>query len=773
MNFYNKQIIIYFSFLLINCLSAQTSTTVSQIDTAWWYDNYSKGLEYLDSNDLKAAETEFRKILALDEDIAYAYYGLGLVYDKQEKGSQEAIDNFREAIKLKPDFIEAYYDLGLVYEYLTTDKFQYRDMSSDCFYAVTKKDPHFIDGWIALARLREKSTWPPSSEPTKTFTQSLQLNPNNKKLYQLFKSSVFWQSQEDISLPTFKYLMQKNPSIPEITFDYIHALYDLDRSESCLNILDSIEISFPDFSPCRINLLRAKTLFDMNNENEGLVYYWKAINAIHDSADANEFFSDLCYIINDNEVEEYQSTPITDLPDFYSRFWLSRDPNLATKINERIAEHYVRLKYARKNYRRYISDQSNKNILLYQTEHPFYGIVDIKSGDELLNPLVSELLPVNRDLDDMGIIYLRHGEPDNTAFYICDSCLLNVSWKYYPRKERPELIFHFTNYGGARNWTMESLPRYFENRYDLGALYAQLDPNVSPIQEVENNLSRYETINDQDIEYAEVGVNTETTDYFYENNLIEFPLEYLRFKDKDSKSKVDLFYGIEGKNIQLDTLTQRNHLDYATFIGIYDSKWNEILRTNNEKLVPINMKQNEWEKMSIIDLDGFSLSPGDYHYEIQLQDKVSANLGVYKGSLNIPDYWKNDLMLSDILLSGPVASGNEPARFKKGDVVYHPHMFSAYHKGETVGLYVEIYNLIYDYADRTNFEVTWILKEAGEDETAAFKSTLPYSGKTRDDKIYFNLDLSETDSGNYDLIIVVKDMVSDTEVSKKVELTVL
>ena len=775
MIFYNKKIIIYFSFLFFNYLAAQTNSTVFQIDTAKWYNNYSKGLEYLSNDELKAAETEFRKILAIDENIAQAYYGLGLVYDKQEKGSQEAIKNFQEAIDLNPDFIEAYYDLGLIYEYLTTDKFQYRDMSRDCFYTVTKIDPHFIDGWIALARIREHSTWPPDSEPTKTFAAALQFNPDNKKLYELFRSSVFWQSQEEISLPTFKYMIQKYPLNPEFKFDYTHVLYDLDRYQSCLNMLDSIEISFPDFLPCRINLLRAKTMFDMGNDYQGLVHYWKAVNAIHDSADANEFFSDLCYIINDNEVKEYQSTSISDLPDFYSRFWLSRDPNLATKINERITEHYKRLKYARKNYRRYISDSSNQNILLYQTEHPFYGVMEIKSGDELLNPLVSELMPLNRDLDDMGIIYLRHGEPDQIASYTCEDCPINVSWKYFARKDRSELIFHFTNYGGARSWTMESLPRYFENRHDLGALYAQLDPTISPDQEVENNMSRYETLNDQDIKYAEVGVNTETTDYFYGNTLITFPLEYLRFKDENSKSKVDLFYQIEGHNIQLNTSTQINHLDYSTFVGVYDSKWNEIIRMNNDKLIPLNIGQEEWEKMSIIDTDGFSLPPGDYNYEIQLQDKVSANLGVYKGSLNIPDYWKNELMLSDIILSGLIGRGNETARFKKGDVVYHPHMFSAYNEGEIVGLYVEIYNLVYDYADRTNFEVTWILKEAGADETEdeAFKTTLPYSGNKRDDKIYFNLELSDIDSGNYELTIQVKDMVSEAEVSKKVELTVL
>ena len=101
-------------------------------------------------------------------------------------------------------------------------------------------------------------------------------------------------------------------------------------------------------------------------------------------------------------------------------------------------------------------------------------------------------------------------------------------------------------------------------------------------------------------------------------------------------------------------------------------------------------------------------------------------------------------------------------------------MFSAYEERETVGIYFEIYNLVYDFADRTNFEVTWWLKEADdEEEIEAVKSTLQYSGEARDDKIYINLELADTDSGVYELVLHVKDMISDAEVSKKVKLTVL
>lgn len=57
--------------------------------------------------------------------------------------------------------------------------------------------------------------------------------------------------------------------------------------------------------------------------------------------------------------------------------------------------------------------------------------------------------------------------------------------------------------------------------------------------------------------------------------------------------------------------------------------------------------------------------------------------------------------------------------------------------------------LLYDLNDRTIFEVTWtLINDEGEE---LLKSSLEYSGNSRDDKLYFNLDLSDTDSGQYDL----------------------
>ena len=189
----------------------------------------------------------------------------------------------------------------------------------------------------------------------------------------------------------------------------------------------------------------------------------------------------------------------------------------------------------------------------------------------------------------------------------------------------------------------------------------------------------------------------------------------------------------------------------------------------------------QWEDNSIVALEKFSLYPGTYHVEFQLEDNVSDNLGLYKGSYTFEDYWQNELMLSDIILSGAIKKENKNTRFRMGDFVYNPHMFSAYAAGATLGIYFEVYNLTFDAYDVTEYQLTWTLSEKPKEglinklfskEQAVIKATIDYSGKAKDDKIPLNIDLSDRRPGQYELLLEVKDRNSQQQASKKVEFTI-
>jgi tetratricopeptide (TPR) repeat protein len=769
---YQKNILrLLFALIFIISFGTKTCLSADQLDTTWWYDHYQNGLNFIDNNELKSAEYEFHKIINKDDTIPQAYYGLALLYDKLAKDTAAAIENLERAIELDSEFIDAYYYLGLIYEHEESGS-----SAKDCFETVTKLDPHHTEGWIALARAEEKfgMPWdmPIDTKPLEILAEALKFNPESDMLYKSFRTYVFWHAFEEDAIPTLQFLIDKNPSNSIYAFDYAYAMYNLYNLDSCMIQLDSIEIKYSDYSKFEIYLLRSKILFNSDRTQEGLEYYWRAIQQVRSSKDNKLMFDDICYIMLDKEFEEYQATSLKDLPLYYYRFWLSRDPNLATRINERIIEHYQRLKYVRNNFRRFEAGYYNK-VVIYKFDHPLNSFMDVKVGDEMINPYITKAMEDKRDLDDRGIIYLRHGNPDNFALHNCMDCPQNLSWQYFATANRPELIFHFSKHSDVRGWYLESLPFTFNQRGDFGGWYALLDPSLSPNRDFLLDMPRIEEIGEKNIENVKVALETETTDYEFQNTLIEVPLEYLCFKGKGEGTDVFLFYGIAGDNLKIDVSGQKNQLSYSTFIGLFDDQWNEVLRHSEDKTIPLEVSEEEWEESAIVELERISVIPGTYHGEFQIQDKLSDNLGVIKGTLNIPDYRTSNLILSDIILSGPVALERDRDIFRKGNVAFSPHMFTAFEEEETIGIYVEVYNLLFDFHDRTTFQVTWSLREVeDEDEEVIIKSTLEYSGQSTDDKIYFNLDLSDSGSGDYELIISIKDLNSQSEASKQINLSV-
>src|SRR6266705_2135353 len=99
------------------------------------------------------------------------------------------------------------------------------------------------------------------------------------------------------------------------------------------------------------------------------------------------------------------------------RFWLQRDVAEAREPGERLAEHYRRWFYAWHNFR-------------LVSRHRHYDITERYRADQ-------------RDFDDRGVIYLRHGSPDKRATYprVLDRLEPNETWLY--RRPDGDLIFHF------------------------------------------------------------------------------------------------------------------------------------------------------------------------------------------------------------------------------------------------------------------------------------------------------------------------------------------
>lgn len=830
-----------------------TNSVFSQAGKAeFWKPLFEQGFIYMQQGKIDQAEAQFKKIIAQDEKIPEGYYGLGLIYNRKEPGSKTAEKNFKKAIKLRKDFALAYYQLAEVYR----NRNKLKDARENLQKAL-EINPSLANAWLELVDIQEQLIHDDESI-VNVLQEAFKNVPNNPTLSAKYVNACAWYDREKQGIKVLRNLDKKQLNIPENLFQLAQLEYLQDNYPESVKILDSLQIKFPRFSKCRVNLLMAKNEIGLNNVDQFQKFYETALSNIKTKRDASAIFNDLSYIMNNSEYDELQKTPLAKLPEFYGRFWLARDPNHATRINERMSEHYKRLAYARKNYRRYTKNpEKYENV--YAMEHP-YALYNAQGTRLIKEAYFPKALPPDRAIDDLGVIYIRHGDPDikvtspsgiptyvnqdivNEKIQARDMVVassifedlggdttvssfpgsydissrpvsglrvpraymgetlyspgyfnnlpMNISWKYYRRHNRPEMIFHFKKYLGVMGWMIEAIPYTVADREILGAVYQQLGQESFSDQPNENMVTKFSNeIKETSEKDLETGLTKETSNYTFPGKPLQVPLELLSFKFRQNNDLIELYYGLDGSEVALTEADSGNYIDLTKFVGIYDEKWNVVRNLKRDDKIKVNQTLKHWPKFAGVDVARFAIKPGKYHYEIQIKDNTSGKLGVFRGDIAIDDYWQNDLNLSDIILSGKIKPVTNQLKFRKEDISYSPHMFTPFHKGEMVGIYFEVYNLLLNNDLETNFRITSTLKPADKNNSPAtivsgfFKSILgdskgevgtsyDYSGKNKDEKIYLNFEIGDKQSGNYQLIIETEDLNSGTKVTKSVNLAI-
>jgi GWxTD domain-containing protein len=144
------------------------------------------------------------------------------------------------------------------------------------------------------------------------------------------------------------------------------------------------------------------------------LYFAEAATA--DSAVVAGYRSDLAPIAAESDLARFDATHGAERTIWLERFWGDRDRAALRKDGERLREHYRRLLYARRHFALTISRR-------------FYGDQDAyRSGSD--------------ELDDRGVIYVRHGEPATRLKPFVFGLMPNETWRY--GQADGDLLFHFS-----------------------------------------------------------------------------------------------------------------------------------------------------------------------------------------------------------------------------------------------------------------------------------------------------------------------------------------
>ena len=153
---------------------------------------------------------------------------------------------------------------------------------------------------------------------------------------------------------------------------------------------------------------------------DGVQAYWRGLGAIESEEDAHLYWHDLRPVASTETDAEFQRLPLDRRSEYIRAYWQTMADQSFVNADERLAEHYRRLHYVMSNFR------------LELPERRHYSAIDA---------YVPEW---QSGFDDRGVIYLRHGPPDETATFSGPELERNLSWKYEAADAEP-MLFHFVS----------------------------------------------------------------------------------------------------------------------------------------------------------------------------------------------------------------------------------------------------------------------------------------------------------------------------------------
>ena len=218
----------------------------------------------------------------------------------------------------------------------------------------------------------------------------------------------------------------------------------------------------------------ARTAYFAGRPAQGWTSYFAGAHAATSAQALTLYRLDLSWIADSAELTAFDGVATPDARRHWlEQFWTRRDVVEARDVGERLAEHYRRWFYARRNFR-------------LVSRHRHYDITEVYRTKQV-------------EFDDRGVIYLRHGEPDKRAQFICqgppdspgDGCAANESWLYRRGgRGEPDLIFHFAARDDVQDFKLiESLADVFGFHRAVRAASAG-DPEIAALYQTRDQFGQ-------------------------------------------------------------------------------------------------------------------------------------------------------------------------------------------------------------------------------------------------------------------------------------------
>lgn len=600
-------------------------------------------------------------------------------------------------------------------------------------------------------------------------------------------------------------LIERAPDFADTAMLLVYTYRDAGDVDSMSDAIDRIE-ALGGFPPAGVYLLRAYAWINSERVDEGVEEYWKGVDAIASERDADLFWHDVEPIVSARADTRFKGLDVAQRKAYLREFWQGLADESFVTADERLVEHYRRLRIANQNYR----------LTLPERRHYSSGAAYVPERQS--------------GYDDRGVIFLRHGEPDDTATYSGPDVEQNISWKYNREGGEP-LVFHFvsdedvddyklvrrlgdaiitnsTKLSGQQTFNRTcGLPGGICDSYDArilaGDLHAFRDlyssrGHIDPFYDrVATGLDAQTLEREEENLARDIALGTSTQSFSPEppESPLPYPIHPVAFRSPSGSTEVSFYYALPTTEISvLPSPTGGSEVDYRYQLLVRSSTGEGRVRQEDDVAVATSNPIPRDAGVMLPAVRTLEVPPGEYSYGMKVTDLNSGRFGVQEGAVTAYDFSSSGLSLSGIVLADRVepASGRSPF-VRWGRLKVLPLPSRIFRRSQPVFVYYEVYGLTPDEGG-ARFRTTYKLESAVPDRNvvARFFSAV---GEllTRDDERggvtysferseaasidplldYFSLDVSESPPGDYVLTVEVEDVATGTHVERVVNLSLV
>ncbi|HMK39791.1 MAG TPA: hypothetical protein VK569_10645, partial [Bacteroidota bacterium] len=531
-----------------------------------------------------------------------------------------------------------------------------------------------------------------------------------------------------------------------------------------------------DVCPQVIHLALARLRLKQGNRRAAELEYWKAVNEIRSPLGSAIIFDDLKYIVSDWELLLFNSLKsVPRQQEFFRSFWNFRNPSLALKTNLRLQEHIRRFIHAEETFEYYGARTAFNNP---DRQH------------ELHFPLAVSL---NNEFNDMGLIYIRHGEADDVLRHDYSPFDDSVrepppgykqgvvsrqeqehakerferqfrerhlfssahdsfeSWLYDATSETPRMIFNFQKHNAVgNNWRLVTVP-------SLDAMIGELQVWDSKYQRLDAGMEneRVPLITQMKAESEHVvhyALSTERQTWEKKTETFRFPHAIDVFRAPDGRSLLDVSYAIPLASLSRAVSDTVKSIPVEIGFSLVDAK----ARNAATQLDTIQVGFGRTRTGAILDLIRYTVPADSYAVSMHIRPLSTNLLGTWRQVLRVKDFASSDLSMSSVQF---LKASTETGALAIDGVKVVQSPFRTQLRTEPLLVYFQVYNLVPDAFGATSYKSECILLPLDEADPEKGKVIFTKEKVEKEKMVaeFDQIDVRSTPPGHYRFIVKVTD----------------